>query len=260
MGSHVGPPEVPAVPPSPEPAYAERARTLMARARTGTLATLSRRHPGHPFGSLMPYAIDEGGRPLFLISTLAMHTRNLEADPRASLFVAESSAAEDPLAAGRVTLMGHAARVPSGELAGARAAYLGRHPNASNWVDFEDFAFWRLDIQDVYWVGGFGAMDWLDVRDYAVARPDPLAEVASDILAHMNQDHPDALRIMARVLGEEEADEAKMVSVDRLGFGLRLRSGARFRSCRIAFPREVTSAPRCREVLIEMLRECQSRG
>jgi putative heme iron utilization protein len=260
MSSHVGPPEASAPPPLPEPAYPERARTLMARERTGTLATLSRRHPGHPFGSLMPYAIDEAGQPLFLISGLAMHTRNLEADPRASLFVAESSAAEDPLAAGRITLMGSAARVPSSELAGARTAYLARHPNASNWVDFEDFSFWRLEILDVYWVGGFGAMDWLDVRDYAVARPDPLAEVAADILAHMNQDHSDALKMMARVLGQEEAEEAKMVSVDRLGFGLRLRSGARFRSCRIAFPSEVTSASRCREVLIEMLRECRSRG
>jgi heme oxygenase (biliverdin-IX-beta and delta-forming) len=260
MSSHVGPPETPAAPGPPEPGYAERARTLMARARAGTLSTLSRRHPGHPFGSLMPYAVDEPGRPLFLISALAMHTRNLEADSRASLFVAESSAAEDPLAAGRVTLMGSAGRVPPAELAGARAAYLARHPNASNWVDFEDFSFWRLEILDVYWVGGFGAMDWLEVRDYGAARPDPLADAAAGILEHMNGDHPDALRTLARVLGREEAEEAKMVTVDRLGFGLRLRSGARFRSCRIAFPREVTSASLCREVLIEMLRECQGRG
>jgi len=260
MSSHVGPPETPAGPLPPEPSYAERARTLMQRARAGTLSTLSRRHPGHPFGSLMPYALDESGNPLFLISALAMHTRNLEADPRASLFVAESSAAEDPLAAGRITLLGSAARVPSIDLTDARTAYLARHPNASNWVDFEDFSFWRLQILDVYWVGGFGAMDWLEGRDYGVARPDPLADAAAGILEHMNRDHPDALATMARVLGGEEAEEAKMVTVDRLGFGLRLRSGARFRTCRIAFPREVASAPVCRQVLIEMLRDCKSRG
>jgi putative heme iron utilization protein len=260
MNRHVDPAATPATPPPPEPSYAERARTLMERARTGTLSTLSRRHPGYPFGSLMPYALDESGRPCFLISTLAMHTRNLEEDPRASLFVAESTAAEDPLAAGRITVMGRASRVPSADVASARVAYLARHPNASNWVDFEDFSFWRLEPLDVYWVGGFGAMDWLDVRDYAAARPDPLADAASGILEHMNRDHPDALVTMARVLGREEAEEVKMVSVDRLGFGLRLRSGGRFRSCRIPFPREVTSAPLCREVLIQMLRECKSRG
>jgi heme oxygenase (biliverdin-IX-beta and delta-forming) len=260
MNRHVDPAAPPAAPPPREPSYAERARTLMERARTGTLSTLSRRHPGYPFGSLMPYALDESGRPCFLISTLAMHTRNLEEDPRASLFVAESTAAEDPLAAGRITVMGSASRVPSADVASARVAYLARHPNASNWVDFEDFSFWRLEPIDVYWVGGFGAMDWLDVRDYEAARPDPLADAASGILEHMNRDHPDALVTMARVLGREEAEEVKMVSVDRLGFGLRLRSGGRFRSCRIAFPREVTSATLCREVLIQMLRECKSRG
>src|SRR5262249_55958718 len=248
-----GPPETPSAPPPPEPTYAERARTLMERARTGTLSTLSRRHPGHPFGSLMPYAVDASGRPLFLISALAMHTRNLEEDPRASLFVAESTASEDPLAAGRITLMGSASRVAPVDLAGARVAYLARHPNASNWVDFEDFSFWRLEILDVYWVGGFGAMDWLQGRDYAAARPDPLAEAAAGIMEHMNRDHPDALLTMARVLASEEAEEARMVTVDRLGFGIRLRSGGRFRTCRIAFSREVTSALLCREVLIEML-------
>ena len=208
----------------------------------------------------MPYALDASGRPIFLISTLAMHTKNLEADARASLFVTESSAAEDPLAVGRVTLMGQAGHVPPADVAVARAAYLAWHSNAANWVDFGDFSFWRLEVQDVYWVGGFGAMDWLPVRDYSEAQPDPLTDVEADIIEHMNHDHHDALVTFARVLAHEEAEEAKMVSVDRLGFRLRLRTRAGLRSCRIAFPRDVTTAQLCRQVLIEMLRECKSRG
>ncbi|HYB41652.1 MAG TPA: DUF2470 domain-containing protein [Candidatus Methylomirabilis sp.] len=257
MSSHAGPSPGPAAPAPPEPTYAEQARTLLQQASSGTLSTLSRRRAGHPFGSLMPYALDDGGGPLFLISSLAMHTRNLEGDPRASLFVAESSAAEDPLAVGRVTLMGAAGRVSAAGLEAARAAYLERHPNAAQWVDFGDFAFWRLEVLDVYWVGGFGSMDWLAARDYIAARPDPLAGAASGIIEHMNRDHTDALLTFARVLAGETPDEARMVQVDRLGFKLRLRSGARQHGCRIAFPREVTSAGRCREVLIEMLRECR---
>jgi heme iron utilization protein len=260
VSRHVDPPGPPSAAPVPEPSYAERARTLMARGRTGTLSTISRRLPGHPFGSLMPYALAQSGQPIFLISTLAMHTRNLEADPRASLFVTESTASEDPLAAGRITVMGKAARVTSTDAADARAAYLAWHPNASNWVDFEDFSFWRLTVQDVYWVGGFGAMDWLPVRDYATAQPDPLADVEADIIQHMNHDHRDALITFARVLAGEETEEAKMVGVDRLGFRLRVKSAEGLRSCRIAFPRDVTSAQACRQVLIEMLRECKSRG
>jgi hypothetical protein len=127
-------------------------------------------------------------------------------------------------------------------------------------VDFEDFAFWRLEVLDVYWVGGFGAMGWLEVRDYAAARPDPLAEVAADVVLHMNKDHADALLTFARVLAHEDPQEARMVAVDRLGFKLRLKSGSRLHSCRIAFPREITSAATCRAALIEMLRDCRSRG
>src|SRR5512134_3421962 len=98
---HAGPPVPDASAPVPEPTFAERARTLLHLARSGALATVSRRHPGHPFASVMPYALDARGRPLFLISTMAMHTHNLLADPRASLLVAQPGWTGDPLAAGR---------------------------------------------------------------------------------------------------------------------------------------------------------------
>jgi heme iron utilization protein len=257
--THVGPPRGGDEPSVPEPSYAERARTLLHVARTGTLSTLSRRHPGHPFGSVMPYALDDRGRPLFLVSSLAMHTQNLQGDPRASLFVAQPGAIPDPLAAARVTVMGEARRIDAADVAGARTAYLARHPNASYWVDFEDFAFWRLEVTDVYFVGGFAAMDWVEAPVYAEARPDPLADVAEGILQHMNADHADALVTYARVLAREPADEAGMVAVDRLGFKLRLRSGERLSSVRIAFPREVTTPEEARTVLIEMLREARAR-
>jgi len=89
MNRHAGPPRAADAPTIPEPTFAERARTLAYLGRTGSLATLSRRHPGHPFASVMPYALDADGRPLFLISSMAMHTQNLEADARASLLVTQ---------------------------------------------------------------------------------------------------------------------------------------------------------------------------
>lgn len=248
----------PAGPGAPEPTFAEQARTLVHLGRTGTLGTLSRRHPGHPFVSIMPYAPDERGRPLLLISALAMHTQNLAGDPRASLLVAQPG--DDPLALARLTLMGHAGRLAAGERPAAREAYLARHPNAIHWVDFDDFAFWRLDVADIYFVGGFGAMDWLTVPGYEAARPDPLADAAPGIIEHMNRDHAAALVLYARVLGELPApEEAEMVAVDRLGFKLRVRAADGLHGRRIGFPREVTSAEQCRAVLIEMLADLRSR-
>src|SRR5271166_583298 len=90
----------------PEPSFAERARTLMHSGRIGSLSTLSRKQPGSPFGSLMPYGLDGQGRPIILVSTMAMHTQNLQADQRASLFVAEPDAGVEALGASRVTLIG----------------------------------------------------------------------------------------------------------------------------------------------------------
>src|SRR5437588_8152056 len=132
----------------PEPSLAERARTLLHVARMGTLATLSRKHPGWPFGSLMPYALDPDGRPIFLVSSMAMHTQNLNTDPRASLFVTQPGITGDPLGAARVTVMGKVA-VAGPE---ARTLYLKLHENAQYWIDFDDFSLIQLEVQDVYYI------------------------------------------------------------------------------------------------------------
>jgi putative heme iron utilization protein len=260
MSRHAGPPSSSDTPPVPEPTYAERARTLAHLGRTGTLATLSRRHAGHPFASVMPYALDVDGQPLLLISSMAMHTQNLEADARASVLVAQPGWSGDPLAAARLTLMGRAQRLDGEPAAAARSAYLERHERARYWVDFEDFAFWRLEVLDAYFVGGFAAMDWVTAASYRAARPDPLADVAPSIIEHMNADHAEALVAYAQAFAGEAADEAIMASIDRLGFALRLRTGERLHSVRLAFPREVTTAEESRTVLIEMLKEARARA
>jgi hypothetical protein len=258
VSRHAGPPGAADSPAVPEPTFAERARTLVYQARSGTLATVSRKHPGHPFASVMPYALDGAGRPLLLISSMAIHTQNLHGDARASLLVTQPGAAGDPLAAGRVTLMSEARRVGDDDAAAVRAAYLERHPTAAYWADFEDFSFWRLEVADVYFVGGFAAMGWVDAGEYRSARSDPLADAAAEIMEHMNRDHADALVAYARFFAGAEADEATMAAVDRLGFKLQLRQGRRRWSARVAFPRDVTTASESRTVLIDMLK--QARG
>src|SRR5205807_3793351 len=114
----------------PEPSFAERARTLVYLARIGSLSTLSRKQPGFPFGSVMPYGLDDHGRPVFLISTMAMHTQNLQADPRASLLVTQPDASGDPLGASRLTLIGNVVQIPELDVAKARELYLARYDNS----------------------------------------------------------------------------------------------------------------------------------
>jgi putative heme iron utilization protein len=251
-GRHAGPGPVSNQPDVPEPTFAERARTLMYLGRTGSLSTLSRKQPGFPFGSVMPYGLDDSGRPIFLISTMAMHTQNLQADRRASLLLTQPDAGGDPLGASRVTLVGNVLPVPEPEVAGARELYLARYANSKYWVDFEDFSFYRMEIVDVYYVGGFGVMGWVPAADFSSSRPDPLADSASGIIQHMNADHAAALIQLARAFAGIESTEAAMTSVDRLGFHVRVKTNDGMRGARISFLHEVSNALDARKVLVEM--------
>lgn len=245
----------PALPQPPEPSHAERVRTLLSLASIGTLSTMSRKHPGFPFGSLMPFALDLAGRPIFLISNMAMHTQNLKTDSRCSLFVGQSNTDGDPLGAARATLIGNAEPIPEQDAASVREQYLARHENSRYWVDFSDFSFFRLQPIDLYYVGGFGVMGWVEAEDYRRAAPDPLADAAPGILTHMNADHVDSMILLARSYAQMEAAEASMTSVDRLGFSLRLKTKEGVKGVRINFLREVATAQEARKVLIEMVEQ-----
>jgi putative heme iron utilization protein len=208
----------------------------------------------------MPFALDSAGRPIFLISNMAMHTQNLKADPRCSLFVAQINADGDPLGAARATLVGNADPVPDDDLASVRERYLARHGNSRYWVDFSDFSFFRLQPVDLYYVGGFGVMGWVDASDYEQATPDPLADSAPGILAHMNTDHVAAMVLLAKSYAGIDATEATMTSVDRLGFTLRLKTDDGVKGVRINFLREVATPQDTRAVLVEMVRQTKLRG
>jgi len=236
-----------------ESTFAERARTLVYLGRVGSLSTVSRKQPGFPFGSVMPYGLDDRANPVLLISTMAMHTQNVQADPRSSLLVTQPDTIGDPLGASRVTLIGNILPVPVSEVGEARRVYLARYTNSKYWVDFDDFSFYRMHVVDVYYVGGFGVMGWVTDSEYYSAKPDPLADAATDIIQHMNTDHGDALVELARVFAGIESHEVAMTSVDHLGFHVRLKTQDGTRSARIAFLREVSSAEEARKVLVEMV-------
>ncbi|MBV9493326.1 MAG: DUF2470 domain-containing protein [Acidobacteria bacterium] len=244
-------------PPGLEPTHAERVRTLLSEERVGTLATQSAKHPGFPFASVMPYALLDDASPLFLISGMAIHTQNALADPRVSLLVMQSGSGADPLGSPRATLLGHATRIEATDA--IREAYLARHPSAKYWIDFSDFSFFRLEVTDVYFVGGFGVMGWVGADDYRTAEPDPLAPFAAGILEHMNADHADALREITRHFGGLPAEEATMVACDRLGFIVRVRTAEGMKGARIQFPESVTSREDARRVLVTMTRAAREK-
>lgn len=254
---HTGP-DVPAL------SHAERSRTLVAQAQVGTLCTIAGDHTGvagTPYGSLVTVAFDGEGRPLLLLSSLAEHTQNLTARAEASLLVAEAlTPGADPLALGRATLLGRVARVDGGEVAAARDTFLAAHPSASYYVDFKDFGFWRLEPVSVRYIGGFGRMSWVPGEDYRRASPDPLAPAAAGILAHMNQDHADALLAYARALaGVPEATKATMTAVDRYGFEMSVEAPDGPSAARLAFPAPLSTPDEVRKAMVAMVKDARSR-
>jgi putative heme iron utilization protein len=241
----------------PTPTHAERARTLVARIPTGTLCTLAAEPEGYPYGSFVTIAFD-AGNPVFLISGLAEHTKNLERDPRASLLVAES-VAEDPLANGRVTLLGPCARV-EGHSGSARAAFLTAHPNAAYYADFRDFSFWTLSVHAIRYIGGYGRMSWIGQDDWQAAEADPLAPYAEGAIAHMNADHKDAMVLYCRAFSKATtASAATMTGVDRYGFDLSAMTAEGPRPVRVAFDQPVSTPEELRARLVTMASDARAR-
>jgi putative heme iron utilization protein len=140
---------------------AVKVRELLNSRSAGILCTHSQRMDGYPYGSLAPYAVDSSGSPVFFLSGLAVHTANLLANPKASLLVS----GDDEISGSRVNLFGEVVQVEddAGEL---RRIYLAAHPEAEQWIDFGDFAFYRMAIANIYWVGGFGEMGWVAASEY----------------------------------------------------------------------------------------------
>jgi hypothetical protein len=146
------------------------------------------------------------------------------------------------------------------EVGAARKLYLARYANSKYWVDFEDFSFYRMDVVDVYYVGGFGVMGWVSAVEYNRSAADPLADTMAEIIQHMNADHKDALVLLARKFTGIESQEATMTTVDRLGFQVRLKTQDGMRGARIAFLREVTNSAETRKVLVEMVQQARSQA
>jgi len=220
------------VPAAPKRSAAEEARTILAANAIGALATLTAE--GDPWASIVNYGVLADGSPVFSLSTLALHGRNLQRDQRASLAVSETvPPARDPADSGRVTVAGVAEEPTGDRLEEARLVYEAAIASAAIFGGFADFTWWVLRVERVRWVGGFGRMDSVGPKSFAAAEADPVAPSTPGAIAHLNADHADALLLIAQTLGgHTDAEKATCVGADRYGLDLDLvtprgRTGAR---------------------------------
>mmetsp|Transcript_5156 Transcript_5156/g.8904 ORF Transcript_5156/g.8904 Transcript_5156/m.8904 type:complete len:459 (-) Transcript_5156:1002-2378(-) len=222
------------------PSFGERARTLITTCQHGVLSTLSEHSLGTPFGSYVDYVLDEECRPIFYLHNFAAHTKNLEKDFRCSLFLQpDGSIHTEKQKEARITVMGHAFPVPEDILERVREKFAQKHPHYTEIILSQNFAFYRMDIEEVFFVAGFGsAARWVSASDYAASIADPLYEEATTIVQCYNKDRAEDLFRLAVYfagLNLAEKDVVTMTTIDRLGFDIRVKQEHETNEVRIPF-------------------------
>jgi putative heme iron utilization protein len=230
-------------------------RLLMRRLPSASLATALAHAGGWPYASLVTVAHDTDGAPILLLSTLSDHTRNLAADPRASLLFEAASRLRNPQAGPRVTVLG---RVEADGSERLRRRFIARHPDAALYADFADFGIYRMQVERAHFVGGFARAVWVEGAAMRVheAVSSAIGEAETGVLAHMNDDHADAVALYARVLAGRRGRGWVMTGIDADGFDLR-RGWAR---ARLDFDAPAATADDLRRLLTEMAVRARGEG
>lgn len=228
------------------------ARYLTRRGLKATLATLGAGN-GYPYASLITVATEASGAPIFLISGLAQHTKNLSLDPRASILFDGTGASGDPLQGARVTLIGRAEKTES---EGVRRRFLARHPEAEFYADFPDFAFWRLAVEGAHYIGGFGRIFDLSPSELLIPTEGAasLLEAEPGIVEHMNEDHKDAIELYGTALADASPGPWRMTGIDPEGFDIVLDGAAR----RIPFAEPIATPTEARKEFVRLATEARA--
>jgi putative heme iron utilization protein len=244
------PDRLPEAAPAPDFDPKGLAKALLRATRAGSLATIDR-NTGHPFASLVNVATDADGAPLILVSRLSTHTANLERDGRASVLLAATGKG-DPLAHPRLTLLGTFQPVAREHADGPRVRrrFLARHPKSQLYAAFADFSFWRLDVVSAHLNGGFARAADLKATDVItdLTGADELLEAEAGAVAHMNDDHAEAVRLYATKLLGAEDGKWRLTGLDPDGLDLALGDA----TLRLPFPERVTTAQALRKTVVDL--------
>jgi hypothetical protein len=228
---------------------ARAARELFRAARSGVLSSHSSKVPGFPYGSALPHATDHQGRPVLLISHLAEHTRNVEADPRVSFLVSPSGA--DLQSSARAALLGEAH--PLADAGSIEARYLRLFPYHAQYLAIGGFRFWVIEPLQVRYIAGFGSLHWIPGASF-LAQAGEMPATESSALEHMNRDHREALLAYCRHVHAVDAAQVEMVGIDCDGFDVRADGHV----LRFRFAETVTTAAQARTTLAALARDSRA--
>lgn len=240
---------------------ATKVRNFVVKNTWGVLSTISKAHDSFPFGSITPYDITERGRLVLHVSRIAQHYKNMTADPRACLTVAERFPGSRPQAFGRASIMLRLHEVPAPEQEAVRKRYRDRFPESRDYEQAHDFTLFRGTPERIRWIGGFGEIHWIEGGAFCEAEPDPLAYVSMSALDHMNVDHQAALRDLVRAHGGMDPSDKliEMIDCSSRGFTLGVFGDNGRTDIPVSFDASVDSLDALRAAIIEQLNRARKR-
>ncbi|KAI3474497.1 hypothetical protein Pfo_029407 [Paulownia fortunei] len=238
----------------------EEVRTLLHHSLRGFLSTFSQKHEGYPSGSMVDFACDAYGSPILAVSNLAVHTKDLLANPKCSLLVAKDPEDRTDLI---VTVQGDALPVTESNVEAIRTAYMTRHPDAF-WVDFGDFQFLRIEPKVVRYASGvatalLGSGEFGN-EEFRTARVDPIYQFSKPITSHMNKDHAEDTKLIVQHSTSVPVESAYMLDVDSLGFNVKTGYQGNTFKLRIPFTRRAVDRKDVKTLIIEMLQVAKTQA
>ncbi len=238
-----------------EDGYEKVARDFITFNRNGYLSTISVSEAGYPFGSITPYDIDSQGRLIILIAEISEHYKNLMANNRASMLIADQYGTHDPQLYARATVLGEFGSVPDDEIEEVSWSYKSRFPEAVEREREHGFNYWRCVPTQIRWIGGFGLIGWVQGIKYSDVTPDPLAYVGWEILQHMNMDHQKSLQALLNAFGNHDIDGkmVEMTNISKNDFTIQFIDGSNWNRINIDFPETVEDSISARKMFISML-------
>ena len=242
--------------PTPDFNPSRSAKSLLRRSRQGALATLMP-DTGDPYCSLVNVASQPDASPILLISRLAVHTKNILGDPRVSLMLDERVAG-DPLEGSRIMIAGRAEELSGEDAAHARRRYLAAHPSAEAFVDFKDFAFFRIAPSELHLVAGFGRIIDLKPEKFLTEMSDAADLLAAEegAVAHMNEDHREAMNLYATKLLGAAAADWRCTGCDPEGLDMQAEGA----TLRLEFPERVKNGNELRKMLVRLAGEARAKA
>lgn len=236
----------------------EEVRTVLDHSLRGVLSTFSQKHEGYPSGSMVDFACDADGSPILAVSDLAVHSKDLLANPKCSLLVARDPEDRTDLV---ITLHGEAVPVGEKDKEAIRAAYLAKHPDAF-WVDFGDFKFFRIEPKIVRYVSGvataiLGSGEF-SKEEFKVAKVDPIYQFSKPITSHMNKDHAEDTKLIVQHASSVPVEFSYMLDVDSLGFNVKAGYKGKTFKLRIPFTRRAADRKDVKTLIVEMLEAARS--